>query len=310
MKRMSSRGATVDGSGDSAPPVVNAPFRFWRGIAADARNMIAQRELLRSFVARELRQRYKGSFLGWGWALIRPLVMLGVYGIAVGVFLGANKSIPQFAIYLYSGLIAWGYFSSIVTGCVSALPGNAGLINKAAFQKELLSVAVVAVAAIDLVIQASVLVLAYLAYGAWPSLASLAWVVPGFVVLTLLGLALGLLLSASNVYFRDVGYLTEVGLQVGFWAVPVLYAYSMVQSALVDMPALLQLYTINPIVPAMTTFRLALWPASSSEVGQQQLMPTEQLLPYLFIGGLASILLLWFGQRYFARVSGNMAQEL
>ena len=53
-----------DPNGETPPPIVNAPFRFWSGVVNDGRAMYAQRELLRSFVARELRQRYKGSFLG------------------------------------------------------------------------------------------------------------------------------------------------------------------------------------------------------------------------------------------------------
>jgi ABC-2 type transport system permease protein len=236
--------------------------------------------------------------------------MLGVYGVAVGVFLGANKSIPQFAVYLYTGLVAWGYFSTIITGSISCLPQNAGLINKAAFQKELLIVAVLVVGAIDLLIQASVLVVGYAAYGAWPSLSMLWWLIPGFLLVTLLALGLGLVLSAANVYFRDVGYFTEVALQVGFWAVPIIYAYSMVSKALADSPTLLFLYSVNPVIPVITAFRLALWPEAESPAGASQLMPMDQMLPLMAIGFVGSLLLIWLGQRYFARVSGNLAQEL
>ena len=296
--------------GDDAPPVVNAPFRFWAGLVDDIQAAYSQRQLMRSFISRELRQRYKGSFFGWGWALVRPLVMLVVYGVAVGVFLGANKSIPEFAIYLYAGLIAWGFFATIITGSVSSLPANAGLINKAAFQKELLIAAVCVVAVIDLAIQASVLALGYVALGSWPDPTMIWWILPGFVVVFLFGLALGLLLSAANVYFRDVGYFTEVALQVGFWMVPILYPYSMVEDALIEYPTLLGLYSLNPMTSAITAFRLALWPAANTELGQSQLMPLDQMATLLGLAGLMSIILLWLAQRFFARVSGNLAQEL
>jgi ABC-2 type transport system permease protein len=303
------RGA-AEAANEEPPPIVNAPFRFWVGVVDDARAVYLQRELLRSFVARELRQRYKGSFLGWGWALIRPLVMLLVYGIAVGVFLGAGASIPQFAVYLYTGLIAWAYFSTLVTGSIAAMPGNAGLINKAAFQKELLVAAVVVVAVLDLVIQGSVLVVGYLVYGSWPTPEMLWWILPGFALLTIVGVALGLVLSAANVYFRDVGYLTEVALQVGFWMVPVLYSYAMVEAAIGDRPVLLEIYSANPVVPAVNAFRLALWPSATGDAGAAQLMPVDQTAMYLVAGIVIGLPLLWLGQRYFARVSGNIAQEL
>ena len=194
--------------------------------------VVEQRELLRSFIARELRQRYKGSLLGWAWALIRPLVMLAIYGLVVGVFFGMAAVTPQFAVFLYSALIGWNYFSAILTGCVNTLPANAGLINKAAFQKELLLIAVVVVATLDLLIQGSVLLVGYAFYGSWPSPSAIPQLLTGFGILTLLGFGLGLLLAAANVYFRDIGYLVEVALQVGFWTIPIIYSASMVRTAL------------------------------------------------------------------------------
>jgi ABC-2 type transport system permease protein len=236
--------------------------------------------------------------------------MLLVYGLAVGVFLGAGSTIPQFAVYLYTGLLAWGYFSAIVTGSIAALPANSGLINKASFQKELLIVAAVVVAGFDLVIQGSVLLIGYWLYGDWPALSMLWWLIPGFAVLTILGVALGLFLSAANVFFRDIGYLTEVALQVGFWMVPIIYSYSMVLSALERWPAALAAYSANPIVSAVNAFRLALWPSSAEPEGQAQLMGQGETAMLLIVALLAGVVFLWLGQRYFARVAGNIAQEL
>lgn len=297
-------------SSNEDPPIVNVAFRFWGGFATDLKEIAAQRELLRSLIARELRQRYKGAVIGWGWALIRPLVMLAIYGLAVGLFLGAGKAIPEFAIYLYVGLIAWGYFSALVSGSIAALPSNSGLINKAAFRKELLIIAVLVVAIVDLVLQASVLLIGYLIYGSWPSLSELWWIIPGFVVLTLVGVGVGLLLGAVNVYFRDVGYLVDVALQVGFWLVPILYSYSMVRDAFASQSGLLALYSANPALSAVTAFRFSLWPSAESEIGQVQLLSMGQTTTYLFFWTIGGLLLLWLGQRIFSRMAGNIAQEL
>ena len=297
-------------SAASELPVLNAPFRFWAGLPRDIRDAAHQRELLRSLIARETRQRYKGTAIGWGWALIRPLVMLAIYGLAVGIFLGAGASVPEFAVYLYLGLIAWGYFSTIVSGSISALPANSGLINKSSFRRELLIVAVVVVAVLDLLLQAIVLLAGYAFYGAWPQLGSFWWLAAGFAILTLLAVGLGLLLSAANVYFRDVGYIVDVALQVGFWLVPIIYSYAMVQSAFASQPAALLAYSANPTLGAITAFRYALWPSASTDVGQSQLLSIDGTMTSLVLAGVFGLLLLWLGQRAFSRMSMNIAQEL
>lgn len=307
---MTNRFASQGDTPECFLPVVNAPFQFWSGVVNDARNAYRQRELLRSLVVRELRQRYRGSLLGWGWALIRPLVMLAVYGVAVGIFLGAGDVIPQFGVYLYTGLIAWGYFSTIVSGCIAALPANAGLINKAAFQKELLIVAVVVVAMIDLVIQGSVLIIAYAIYGQWPGIDTLWWAFFALIALTVIGVGLGLFLSATNVYFRDIGYLTDVALQVGFWAAPIIYSFGMVKASLASQPFLLAMYSANPAVPAVSAFRFALWPSAADPASEGQLMSSSDVFTLLSVSVLAGLLLMWLGQRYFARLSGSLAQGL
>lgn len=291
-------------------PVINAPFQFWRGLPGDVKEVISQRQLLRSLIARELRQRYKGSFLGWGWALIRPLVMLAIYGLAVGVFLGAGASIPEFGIYLYVGLIAWALFAAIVSGSINSLPSNTALISKAPFRRELLIVAVVAVAIVDFLLQAIVLTVGYLFYGAWPNLQSMWWFLAGFTALTVLATGLGLLLSALNVRFRDVGYFVDVALQVGFFLVPILYSYSMVQTALSSQPAVLGFYTANPTLAPITALRYALWPSSASETGASQLLGMQSTLVFLAMSFVLGITLVWLGQRIFSRMSSSIAQEL
>ena len=111
--------------------LINQPTRFWRGTSSDLREVWEHRGLLRALTARELRSRYKGSALGWAWALVRPLVMLFVYGLAVGVFLGAGRSIPQFMIFIYCGLLAWGLFSTIVMGAINSVVANGMLLSRA-----------------------------------------------------------------------------------------------------------------------------------------------------------------------------------
>lgn len=291
-------------------PVINQPFRFWAGFAVDSRELIRERELIRALIAREIRQRYKGSRFGWGWALAKPLVLLAVYGIAIGIFLGAGRSIPEFAIYLYVGLLPWTFFSVSVISSISALPSNSGLITKAAFRKESLIFAVLVVALIDLFVQSTILCVAFLIYGSWPRIEQLWWILPALTVLLLFAAAMSFLLAACNVYLRDVGYLTDVLMQVGFWSVPIVYAYSMVTSTLTSVPLLINLYTLNPMLAVINAFRFALWPSSDFGVSSGLLLGEMQTLRLLGFWTLVSLCLLWLAQRIFSRASGNMAQEL
>jgi len=83
-------------------------------------------ELLLNLIRKELKTRYKDSFLGFLWSLLRPMFLLAVYYIAIGKFLGVP--FPLFPIFLFSGLVAWTLFTDVLGGCTGSVVGNAGLI--------------------------------------------------------------------------------------------------------------------------------------------------------------------------------------
>ena len=100
------------------------------GTADSIRGVWRYRELLDLLVRRELKSRYKDSALGFLWSLIRPLTQLLVYYIAIGKFLGAERSIPDFAIYIFTGLTAWALFSEIVSAGTGSIVANGGLVKR------------------------------------------------------------------------------------------------------------------------------------------------------------------------------------
>lgn len=293
--------------------LVNQPARLWHGTRHDLLEVWQHRELLRAFVARELRARYKGASLGWAWALVRPLVMLLVYGVAVGIFLGAGRAIPQFMIFIYSGLLAWTLFSTLVVGCIGAVVGNGALLTRANFPRLLLPLSVVAAALVDFLLQASVLLVGYAVFRDVPSPGGLLWLAPALFVLLTFGLGLGLVLAAVNVYVRDVAFLTDVGLQVGFWAAPVIYSYGQVVQGARDFglaaDLVTRLYMLNPIANVVIGFQRALWPASDSPAAMNFAFP-GQLGLRLALFSVAGLVALWFGMRVFVRLAGNFGQEL
>jgi ABC-2 type transport system permease protein len=264
-------------------------------------------------IARELRSRYKGASFGWAWALVRPLVMLLVYGLAVGVFLGAGRAIPQFMIFIYAGLVAWSLFSAIVLGCISSVTSNGALLSRASFPRLLLPLAAAIASMVDFALQLSVLTVGYLLFQDWPEPASLLWLAPSLIVLVLVALGVGLALAALNVYVRDVAFLVEVALQVGFWLAPVLYSYGQVVKGALEFglaPDLVtRLYMLNPMANVVIGFQRALWPAASREDAAAFAFP-GQLEVRLALFAIVGAVVAWLGMRIFVRLSGNFGQEL
>jgi len=298
---------------DAELRLVNEPSRFWRGTGQDLRDVWAHRELLRAFTARELRSRYKGSNLGWAWALVRPLVMLLIYGLAVGVFLGAGRSIPQFMIFIYTGLLAWTLFSTIVMGAIGSVVNNGPLLSRAAFPRLLLPLSVLAAALVDFALQASVLLVGYAVFRDLPGLDDLPWLLPSLLLLVVFAFALGLLFAAVNVYVRDVSFLVDIGLQVGFWLTPVLYSYGQVVRGAQDFgvagEVATRLYMLNPMANVVFGFHEALWPAVDTPEAAAFAFPGRlDLRLALFTAG--ALVLLWVCSRVFVRLSGNFGQEL
>ncbi|MBC7678334.1 MAG: ABC transporter permease [Pseudorhodobacter sp.] len=293
--------------------LINAPATFWRGTAGNLREVWDARELLRAFTSRELRSRYKGSTLGWAWALVKPLVMLLVYGLAVGVFLGAGRETPQFMIFIYCGLLAWTLFSTIVTGAIGSVVANGALLSRASFPRLLLPLSTLAAALVDFALQASVLLVAYALFQDLPEPSALLWLPPALLLLVVFALAIGLFFAAVNVYVRDVGFLVDVSLTVGFWLTPVLYSYGQVVRGAQDFGVAgdiaTRIYMLNPMANAVFGFHNALWPAVDSPAALAFAFP-GRLDVRIAVMTAICVVLLWLSMRVFVRLSANFGQEV
>jgi ABC-2 type transport system permease protein len=291
---------------------VHARQSFVRGFGRTAREVWQYRELLGQLVRKELKVKYKDSVLGFFWTLLRPLLQLVVYSVAIGIFLGSGRAIPDFGVYLFTGLLAWTFFTDIVGGCTGSIVGNAGLVKKVYFPRELFPLSVVGAALVNFLLQLTVLLAAYVATGRWPRPVELPLVPAALAVLVLFAVALGLVLAASNVYLRDVTYLVEVGLLLWFWMTPIVYDWTKVKEQLVvahPMPWMFHVYLANPMADVVLAFQRALWPGGLTDKGAPFYYGGNLYLR-LGILAVACSVLLWLSQRVFARAQGNFAQEL
>ncbi|UYN85007.1 MAG: ABC transporter permease [Microcella sp.] len=289
-----------------------------RGFVRTVIDLFHQRELLSLLVRRELKARYKDSSLGFAWSLIKPFTLLLIYFIAIGQFLGAARVIPDFAIFIFAGLTLWGLFSEIIVGGTSSIVTNAGLIKKVYLPREIFPLAASGSAFVNFAIQFGILLGAVVVLGQFPLSWNLLYIPVAVIVASTYAIAIAIILSALNVYLRDIQYLVEVATLVLFWASPIVYSWSFVVATAerLSMPWLEALYLANPVSVTIIAFQRGIWLAGSEErvmddgtVVAAQPWPVDLDLRLAIVFGVGLVLLV-IAQRVFARMQGNFAQEI
>ena len=228
--------------------------------------LASSRELLSNLVARELKGKYKRSALGWIWSLVNPLATMAIFTVVFRVFLrvpppvGDPSGLTNFAVFLLCGLLPWNLLSAGMVNAAGSLVGNAAVIKKVWFPRETIVVASVLALDVTFLIELAVLAVALLIVGNMV----LPWLPVVIVLVALLSLfvlGLSLALAVLNVYFRDVQYLLGIAMQIWFYATPIIYPISLVESA--DFGRwerlVLTLYNLNPMVHFVGAFRDCLY---------------------------------------------------
>jgi len=267
------------------------------------RDIFARREMLDLLVKRDVKARYKDSALGFVWALIRPLILLGIYFVVLGQFLGAAKGIPDFAIFIFTGLTAMSLFQEIAVGGTGSIIANGGVVKKVYMPREIFPLAATGSAIFNFAIQLGVLLVATIIAAKPPLHWQIVYAVPSLVLILVYGLAFAFFFSAINVYLRDVQYLVEVVTMLLMWLSPVLYAWQMARQ-IINNPVLLEVYTNNPLTLAVLGFQRAFWLAGDT------LEQPAHLVLRMGVALLIGLVLLVLSHRVFVRLQGNFAQEL
>jgi ABC-2 type transport system permease protein len=267
------------------------------------REVFSHRELLSLLIRRDLKARYKDSALGMFWVLIKPLVQLAIYFVAIGLFLGASRGIPNFAVFIFTGLTIYGLFSEIVSGGTQSIMANSGLIKKVYLPREIFPIASTGSALINSGIQFGLLILASVLSGAFNYSVEALYILPSIVIMIVYALALALLLSAVNVYLRDMQYLVEVFLMIFMWASPIIYSWGMV-AKIIGPGVLLEIYTNNPITLAVLGMQRGFWQ------GNEATVYPDMMLMRMGIALVVGLILLVVCQRAFNRLEGDFAQSL
>lgn len=254
--------------------------------------------LLKQLVKTDFKLRYQNSVLGYVWTLLRPLLLFLILYIVFVVILKTGGDVPHFGVYLLLGIVLWNFFVEVTSGSVAAIVGKGDILRKVNFPRYVIVLAGSFSALINLCL--NLLVVAFFMWLGKAEPNHYALFFPLIIVeLFVLSLALGFFLSAVFVKFRDLSYIWEVLLQLGFYATPILYAFSFISSKSVLVSKLMML---NPLAQIIQDARYGLVTNKATTISAVFHSPYAYLGPVTIVVLIAFLAIVYFKKQapYFA----------
>ncbi|MEK0313657.1 ABC transporter permease [Cohnella sp. 56] len=253
------------------------------------KEVYAYRQMLESLVLTDLRTRYKGSILGFFWTLLNPLLLLCVYSIVFKFVV--RIQMDNYSSFLFIGLITWNVFSQSILSGAGVIIRNAGLIKKIYFPKELLPLSVVIGGVLNyffsFLVLLFILIINKIAIG-WPIL-----LFPLILfILSIFTLALTMLISALNVYFRDLEHIVGILIMGWFYLTPIVFPSNMIPNELH------LIFDLNPIRIFVEGFQ---------DIYYYNKFPNWS---ELLVGTIVSFVLLVISMKIFKKLSRNFAEVI
>ena len=249
------------------------------------------RELLYFLIWRDLKIRYKQTLLGAAWALLQPFLTMLVFSLFFGRLAKVPSDGVPYPIFVYAALVPWTFFSSSLTRGSDSLVGNANLVTKVYFPRLAMPLARVTGCLVDFALAFVILAAMMVHYHMVPTM-NIVWL-PAFCLLaTATALGVSLWLSALNVLFRDVQFITPFLTQFLLFATPIAYPSSLLPKGWQG------LYGINPMVSVVEGFR---WSLLGTHV---------ELMPLVAVSTASALVVLLSGLFYFRRMERTFADVI
>ena len=185
------------------------------------KNLYNYRELLKSNVKKEIRGKYKGSFLGVLWSFINPLLQVLVYAIVFPYIMRVKTD--NYLVFLIIGIIPWTFFTTALNQGMITVRMNGGIIKKVYFPREILPISVATSSLVNFLISC-IIILLFCIFGK----VGISWhlillpIIALIEYIFVLGLTLGL--SAINIYIKDTEYIVQFFINMLFYGTPILYS--------------------------------------------------------------------------------------
>ncbi len=266
-------------------------------MAGRIQEILRRRELIKNLVARQLKVRYKNSFLGFFWSLFNPFFMMLIFWV---VFSTIWKRFPivNYKAYLICGLFPWYFFSGALSDSVNCIVGNVSLVKKVYFPRVILPLSAVLTNLVNFLLSLIVLFGMLIIWGLTGS--GFAWLGTNLLFLplvllveVLLALGLALFLAALNVFYRDTEHMLQVILFGGLFLTPAMYPYWLL------IPGRFHtFYFMNPMAGVIKAYQDILWKGQAPE------------LMHLVPGLLYGLGLVVLGYLYLDWKEGQIADQL
>jgi lipopolysaccharide transport system permease protein len=286
----------------SSPPEIESPEPELRNAVewsdstfAHIKELIHHWELLQLTTQRELKIRYKQTALGAVWAVLQPLSLMLVFGVFFSYFAGmkGDTGMP-YALFSYTGLLAWTFFSTALSFAIPSLITNSYVITKIYFPREIVPLSCVLAAFVDFLIAAVIFVGLLLFYHNEVTINwNILFVLPLMTIQLLFTIGVSFFLSAFTVLYRDVRYAMPLVIQVWMFATPILYSATKIRE---KSETLYTAYmTLNPMAVIIDSYRKCII---------QGLTPD---LKFVGIAAALSLLLVLASYKYFKRLEREFA---
>lgn len=225
--------------------------------------LFAHHELIATLAWKSVVVRYKQAYLGLAWTVAKPAMMMAIFTV-MRSFVGIDSGSVPYPVLAYCALMPWMFFQESASEGVNSVVGNAHLIKKVYFPREIFPLTAVVTKLVELGINLGILVLLMAWYGIFPGVQAL-WV-PVLVLYTVMvALAVALVGAAINVHFRDVGQMLPLLMSLAMYMSPVIYPLSLVKQRLLVQGVagehggwLYALYTANPLAGIIDGFQRVL----------------------------------------------------
>ena len=213
------------------------------------------RDLIFLFVKRDLVVTYKQTILGPLWFLIQPVISTVIFTIIFGSIAKLpTDNVPPFLFYM-AGTVAWGYFSSCMTGTSNTFVANAGIFGKVYFPRLTVPISIVISNLFRFAIQFALFIGFYFYFilrGTNFEINNAIFLIPLIILeMAILGLGIGILISSLVTKYRDLNMLMQFGVQLWMYACPIIYPVSQVPEKYRD------LYMLNPMASIIELFKYA-----------------------------------------------------
>lgn len=235
---------------EAPPTLVIEPVKGWLGV--NFREIWQHRNVLYILIWRDLKVRYKQTVLGFLWAFLQPFLKMVVFSMIFGRWAGMGPKGYPYPVFVFAGLLPWGFFSASLTRCSQSIVSQQQFITKVYFPRLILPLSAIGSALMDFAV-AFLILIGLLAY--YPEVqvsVSILMVIPLVLLTILISFGAGTLFAALNVAYRDVRHVVPFLVQIWMFLTPVIYPVALAP------PGWRWVLALNPMTGVIAGFRWAI----------------------------------------------------